>query len=160
MGISAAEMSRRLKPLLNQAKLEKLVEVEIRKNESELIDYKREEYKVGNIYGEPNAKAFYSQTSKYEVSGDEFYYIFKNKLNPRPGLGHVDLILTGDFIESFKLLSRKNGKYLFDATNNKKYILEEKYGNIFGLTDVHFNDFINKYVLSDFRKVLKKQLGQ
>ena len=160
MAISAAEMSRRLKPLLEISKLEKLVEIEIRKNESELIEYKRQEYEVGNIYGNVDAKAEYSLSSKVKKGGKELYRDYKNKLNPKPGLGNVDLILTGSFIESFKLLSRKNGKYLFNATDSKKNMLKGMYGDIFGLTDVHFDDYLDKYVINDFIKVLKKQLGQ
>lgn len=160
MRISAKEMQRRLKPLLKIETLQQMVEVEIRKNEKELVQYKREEYEVGNIYGEPQAKAKYSLTSRVKKGGKELYRDYKNKLNSKAGLGNVDLILSGDFIESFKLMPNKNGKYLFDATDDKKQELQDAYGNIFGLTDVHFDDFLKSYVVQDFIKQIKKQLGQ
>ena len=160
MAISVLEMQKRLKRVASETNLKYLVDVEIRKNESELIAYKRGEYEVGNIYGEPEVKAKYSLTSRVKKGGKELYRNYKNKLNPKAGLGNVDLILTGDFIESFKLMPRKNNKYLFDATDDKKEELQSAYGDIFGMTDVHFNDFLKNYVVQDFIKAIKKQLGQ
>lgn len=159
MGISVLEMRKRLKRVATLGNLERLVDVEIRKNESELITYKKQEYEVGNIYGEPDAKATYSMKSRVKKKGKELYRNYKNKINPKAGLGNVDLILTGDFINSFKLLPKKNDKYLFDATDDKKDELEATYGNIFGMTDVHFQDFLKTFVADDFRKAIKKQLS-
>ena len=40
-------------------------------------------------------------------------------------------------------------------------MLKKKYtAEIFGLNEAKFNRFLDSYVIEDFRKVLKKQLGQ
>jgi len=150
MAISAAEMSRRLKPLLNQSKLEQLVEVEIRKNEKELIEYKKGDYLIGDIYGDG---------SRVPYKDDE-YATYKYFKNPLAG-GETDLINTGDFINSFFLQKPIQNKYIFGAKDYKVSMLKKKYTiGIFGLNKNKFARFLNGYVVSDFRKVLKKQLGQ
>lgn len=163
MGISAKEMSKRLQPLLDQQHLKNLVNIEIINDEEKLVAIKKNEYQQGNIYS--NGGTGYSPTSSYavnELAGYDTYAPFKYNKNPLAG-GAVDLILDGDFINSF-LLIEKNKKYLFDATDWKKYKLMGQYNkkgrNIFNLSQETFNDFINKYVVNDFINVLKKQLGQ
>ena len=152
-----------MKPLLNQQHLKNLVNVEIINDEDKLVDVKRAEYKQGNIYS--NGSAAYSQTSSYEANEKRnfaTYAPFKSFWNPLAN-GKVDLIYEGNFINSF-LLKEKGKGYIFDATDWKKIKLMNKYnkGNrdIFNLSQKAFNEFINKYVFSDFRKILKKQLGQ
>jgi hypothetical protein len=135
---------------LNQSKLEQLVEVEIRKNEKDLVQYKKGDLLDGDIYG--NGTKLNYAWQEYEEE--------KIKLNPQAN-GNVDLILTGAFINSFYLLDSKNGKYLFDATNSKKDELVGRYGDkIFSMNQKKFLRFLDSYVIEDFRKVLKKQLGQ
>ena len=150
MGISAKEMSKRLQPLLNIKTLEKLVEIEVRKNEKDLVQYKKGDLLDGDIYGDGTKLNYAWQ--EYEAE--------KVKLNPQAN-GNVDLILTGAFINSFYLLDSKNGKYLFDATNSKKDELVGRYGEeIFSMNEKKFQRFLDSYVKDDFVKVLKKQLGQ
>ena len=135
---------------MNQSKLEQLVEVEIRKNEKDLVQYKKGDLLDGDIYG--NGTKLNYAWQEYEEE--------KIKLNPQAN-GNVDLILTGAFINSFYLLDSKNGKYLFDATNSKKDELVGRYGDkIFSMNQKKFLRFLDSYVIEDFRKVLKKQLGQ
>jgi hypothetical protein len=135
---------------LNQTKLEQLVEVEIRKNEKDLVQYKKGDLLDADIYG--NGTKLNYAWQEYEAE--------KIKLNPQAN-GNVDLILTGAFINSFYLLDSKNGKYLFDATNSKKDELVGRYGDgIFSMNQKKFQRFLDSYVIEDFRKVLKKQLGQ
>ena len=163
MGISAKEMSKRLQPLLNQQHLKNLVNIEIINNEEKLVDVKRNEYKQGNIFS--NGRTAYSLTSSYEANekaGYDTYAPFKYDKNPLAG-GAVDLILEGDFINSF-LLKEKGKGYIFDATDWKKNKLMIKYnkGNrdIFNLSQKAFNDFLIKYVKKPFTSEIKKQLGQ
>ena len=163
MGISAAEMSRRLKPLLNQQHLKNLVNIEIINDEEKLVAIKRTEYEQGNIYS--NGSAAYSKSSSYEANekaGYDTYAPFKYDKNPLAG-GAVDLILSGSFINSF-LLEEKGEGYIFDATDSKKIKLMNQYNkrgrDIFNLSQKAFDYFLIKYVKDDFTKVLKKQLGQ
>jgi hypothetical protein len=149
--------------LANEQHLKNLVNIEIINNEEELVAIKRNEYEQGNIYS--NGEASYSTTSSYEVNesaGYDTHAPFKYNKNPLAG-GAVDLILEGDFINSF-LLIEKNKKYLFDATDWKKYRLMGQYNkgnkNIFNLHQDKFDFFINKYVKQGFIKSLKKELGQ
>jgi len=166
MGISAKEFSKKLKKLANLNELQKIAEIEIRKNEKALVGYKIAEYLDGNIYGEgefgnpsDSAKAYYSLFSMVEKGGTETYAEYKHKLNPFAGEGVVDLILTGAFVESMYLLKPNNGKYLFDARDSKKSDIVDRYGNVFGLTQDAFNDFIYEYVANGFRNELKTRLN-
>lgn len=149
--------------MANELYLKNLVNEGIIENESKLIAIKRAEYEKGNIYS--NGKAAYSEGSSYEANqkaGYDTYAPFKYNKNPLAG-GAVDLILEGDFINSF-LLKEKGKGYIFDATDRKKIKLMNQYnkGNrdIFNLSQKAFNDFLIKYVKDDFVKALKKQLGQ
>jgi hypothetical protein len=135
---------------LNQTKLEQIVEVEIRKNEKDLIQYKKGDFLIGDIYGDGSRAAY----------KDDEYKIYKYFKNPLAG-GDVDLINTGAFINSFFLQKPIKNKYIFGAKDYKVNILKKKYStDIFGLNEAKFNRFLEGYVLDDFRKVLKKQLGQ
>lgn len=148
-----------MKPLLNQQHLKNLVNVEIINDEDKLVDVKRQQYIVGDIFSN-GRKSKYSKKSKLVEGGNELYMDFKHKLNPKAGLGNVDLILNGSFINSF-LLKEKGEGYIFGASDSKADELKNRYGEeIFNLNQKAFNEFINKYVFSDFRKILKKQLGQ
>lgn len=123
-----------------------MVEVEIRKNESELIQYKKAEFQVGDIYGNGSARTYKNQD--YEE-----YKYFKN---PDAG-GQVDLMNTGDFIRSFFLQKPLKNKYLFGAKDWKSNLLKENYGiEIYGMNQDKFNRFLDFYVVDDFRKELKK----
>ena len=52
-------------------------------------------------------------------------------------------------------------KYIFGAKDYKVPMLKKKYtAGIFSLNEAKFNRFLDGYVIEDFRKVLKKQLGQ
>lgn len=136
--------------MLNLQKLEQLVEVEVRKNEKDLVQYKKGDLLDGDIYG-TGVKRQYA----WEEYEDE-----KRLLNPQAE-GNVDLILTGRFIDSFYLLDSNNGKYLFDATNPKKEKLVFQYGKgIMSMNQKKFNRFLESYVTDDFVKQIKKQLGQ
>jgi hypothetical protein len=137
---------------LNQQHLKNLVNIEIINDEDKLIAIKRNEYEQGNIYS--NGK---SRTYAWDWYRDE-----KELLNPRAG-GFVDLIYSGRFIGAFELIEQGKG-YIFKSNDSKSGELSGRYNNqksnIFNLDQNVFELFLNKYVLSDFRKVLKKQLKQ
>lgn len=160
MGISVLEMQKRLKRVANETNLKNLVNTEIVEKEDVLVEIKKQEYEQGNIYS--NGSRGYSNSSSYEQNlkaGFKKYKDFKRSLNPNAG-GKVDLILSGDFINSF-LLKEKGKGYEFDATDDKKNDLINYYGErIMGLSQEKFNAFLIKYVAPDFRKAIKKQLGQ
>ena len=144
---------------MNQQHLKNLVNIEIINDEEKLVNIKKQQYIVGDIFSN-GKKAKYSKKSKLVKDGNELYRDFKNKLNPKAGLGNVDLILGGSFINSF-FLEEKGEGYIFAATDSKADDLLDRYGeDIFNLSQKAFNNFLIKYVKDDFTKVLKKQLGQ
>ena len=79
-----------------------MVRKELVKDEKTIKLLKKEDFLEGNIHGN-NITSAYSPTSSYEVNekaGYSLYYPFKHNLNPIPGSGVVDLILTGSFVNS------------------------------------------------------------
>lgn len=75
----------------------------------------------------------------------QVYAQMKNAMNPLPGLGNVDLILTGAFSDSFQV--DVNGDEIERiATDSKTDVLIDKYGDdVFGLTDNN-QEFYNEEV--------------
>lgn len=70
---------------------------------------------------------------------NQIYANMKQRMNPKAG-GTVDLMLTGDFIESFFVKSKGKSKFTFDATDEKTKKLKGKYGGeIMGLNQETFN---------------------
>jgi hypothetical protein len=136
---------------LNQEQLLSLEEKEIKKNEKVLLQYKKYDFTIGDIAGDGVTRLSY-RSSKYQE--------YKFSKNPMAG-GDVDLINDGDFIRSFFLQSPLQNQTLFGASDSKAIGLIEKYGDeILGINNDRFRIFLKKYVVNDFRKVLKKQLGQ
>jgi len=82
------------------------------------------------------------------------YAQMKNAMNPLPGLGNVDLILTGSFSDSFQV--DINGEDIERiATDSKTSDLIGRYGDdVFGLTDNN-QEFYNEEV---FYPVLADQV--
>jgi len=72
---------------------------------------------------------------------DREYAIYKNELNPFPGLGNPDLNLHGDFYSGF-YATVKGSKIEFGSTDSKSDKLQRQYGkNIFGLTEENKSDY-------------------
>ena len=150
MGISAKEMSKRLNQVANQSKLLQLEEVEIKKNETVLLKYKKFDFLIGDIWGNGN---------RFSYASPE-YQEYKYGKNPL-AKGDVDLINEGDFINSFFLQSPLQNKELFGATDSKSLKLIAKYGDeILSINNDRFKFFLTKYVKKDFIKAIKTQLGQ
>lgn len=148
---SAAEMLRRLKSVNDINVLQDMVYVDIKANDDIMRDLKEEEYEQGDIYSDKT-------TASYKV---EWYAKIKHEQNPRAGLGNVDLINYGDFINSFKIAKPKGNKYLFDATDKKKNKLINKYGDIMGLKQQTFEDFqvviIKPLFIDKLQKIINKK---
>lgn len=148
---SAAEMLRRLKSVNDINVLQDMVYVDIKANEDIMKDLKEEEYEQGDIYSDKT-------TDSYKA---EWYAKIKHEQNPRAGLGNVDLINYGDFINSFKIAKPKGNKYLFDATDKKKNKLINKYGDIMGLKQQTFEDFqvviIKPLFIDKLQKIINKK---
>lgn len=151
---SAAEMLRRLKSVNDINVLQDMVYVDIKANEDIMRDLKEEEYEQGDIYSDKT-------TASYKA---EWYAKIKHEQNPRAGLGNVDLINTGAFINSFYLKKPKGNKYLFDSTDKKKNKLKGKYGKfgeIMGLKQQTFEDFqvviIKPLFIDKLQKIINKK---
>jgi len=82
--------------------------------------------------------------------GSMSYAKLKNSMNSKPGMGNVDLIYTGNFINDF--VAEVDGVTDIDlfSRDSKMDLLDEKYpGKIFGLTEenrARFRDvFYNRF---------------
>ena len=99
----------------------------------------------------------YSKTSKYRVSGNEFYYLFKNNLNPKAGLGNVDLILTGALVEGIKTILQNKGIEII--SDNWKYdLIGKHYGyGVYNITEEQENELLDEVmaqvVINAFNKI-------
>jgi hypothetical protein len=127
-----------------------LEEKEIRKNETILLQYKRFDFIIGDIWG--NGTRFNYASPEYQ----------EYKFNKNPSAkGDVDLINEGDFINSFFLQNPLQNKLLFGATDYKATKLMTKYGDeIFSINNNRFQIFLKKHVAESFTKAIKKELGQ
>lgn len=154
---SAAEMLRRLQSVNKITVLREMVNKQILNHEEELRLLKERAFLKGDIWGN-GSRADYAP---YEDSFGEDYGEMKFRKNPR-AMGNVDLILSGDFINSFKLNKPKQNKYLFGATDSKRNKLVEKYGiDIMSLNQDTFNEFqievIKDPFIEDLRKIINKK---
>jgi hypothetical protein len=147
---SAAEMLRRLESVSKITTLREMVYVHIKANEDILRDLKEEEYEQGNIYSNKTTRRY-----KWDWYGNEKY-----QQNPRAN-GNVDLILTGAFINSFKLNKPNQNKYIFGATDPKRDKLVDMFGNIMSLEQQTFEDFqyviIKPLFIADLKKIINKK---
>lgn len=90
-----------------------------------------------------------------------FYGQQKNRKNPLAGFLHVDLIDTGAFVNSSRLLKQQAGIYRFGFTDSKAPDLLERYGrDIAGLSQETFNKFQIDIIKPRFVRKIKNSLGQ
>ena len=137
--ISVAEYQRRLKRVTNLSLLQGLVEEELIKDESTLKRLKEQDFLQGDIYGNDTNVAYRSRG----------YELFKASINPIAG-GSVDLILTGDFVNAMFLLKGNKGVYKFGNKDKKRNILQQKYGDVFGLNQQVFNKYQKEIIAPRF----------
>lgn len=125
-------------------------EKEIRKNETILLQYKKFDFIIGDIWGDG---------TRFSYASPE-YQEYKFGKNPS-AKGDVDLINEGDFINSFFLQAPLQNKLLFGASDYKATKLMSKYGDeIFSINNNRFQIFLKKHVLKSFTKAIKQELGQ
>ena len=148
---SAAEMLLRIKSVSRINVLEDMVYNELIKEEHTLIMLKEQSFLEGDIYG----------TGTKDTYVSKIYAEEKYKQNSRAGLGNVDLINTGAFIDSFKLNKPKANRYQFGATDSKKDTLINMYGiDIMGLNQEVFNKFQIEIIKPRFIRKLKEKINR
>jgi len=147
---SAAEMLRRLQSVSKINTLREMVYEHIKANEDILRDLKYDEYEQGDIYSNHTTSRY-----KWDWYGNEKY-----RQNPRAN-GNVDLILTGAFINSFRINKPIQNKYIFGATDPKRAKLVGMFGDIMGLQQQTFDDFqyviIKPLFIDDLKKIINKK---
>lgn len=142
--VSCAEYLRRLRTVAQKGVLEEIVQECIIKEEATLKILKEQDFLEGDIYG----------TNSKDTYASKDYAKYKLELNNMAG-GHVDLINTGAFIDSFKLKKPKGNLYLFDATDSKKGELVNKYGiDIMGLNQKVFEKFQIEIIYHRFARAV------
>lgn len=116
--------------------------------QDDLINLKEAEFKRGE---RPNG-------SIIGVYRSPAYSMFKQRQNPIAG-GDVDLILTGDFINSAFLKRPSSGVYIFGFRDYKARSLFDKYGtDIAGLNQNTFNLFLKEKIQPNFVREIKNRL--
>ena len=125
--------------------------------EDDIRDMIKKRWKEGFIDSGNIIQDQYSRTSKYRVSGNEFYYLFKNKLNPKAGLGNVDLILTGALVEGIKTILQNKGIEII--SDNWKYdLIGKHYGyGVYNITEEQENELLDEImaqvIINAFNKI-------
>jgi len=98
----------------------------INETKKEFLDLNRDQLRHGKKSTGPIGH--YSMSPRWQWYGE-----MKNRMNPLPGLGNVDLILTGSFSNKMTLKAAGN-TYSIDSEDEKTTSLLFKYGtDTFGL---------------------------
>jgi hypothetical protein len=85
------------------------------------------------------------------------YALKKNLINPLPGLGNVDLILTKDYSKGIKA-TVDGGKVVVTSGDQKAQHLEKRYGAdvIYGLNMEERREFVNGFYRREFLRSIKQ----
>ena len=87
------------------------------------------------------------------------YATMKNAMNPEPGMWHPDLILTGAFVDSFKVNVAGND-IEFEATDPKSDDLLERYGDdVLGLFDTEQEYYNERIFFPEFAGAIAEATG-
>ena len=150
-----------LKPIQKELKrqiagLKQRTDLLVTESQYELIDIVKQSWLIGeNANGEK--LGVYSRTSKYKVSGDEFYYVFKNKLNSKPSIGNVDLILTGSLIGQTRLFEKTDGIYEIMSSDRKVESIIDRYGEeVFNISDSIKEKYLDKILNRVLNDIMNK----
>lgn len=128
----------------------KSVEDAVTNSGSALIDYNRRQ-----LY-ERSEKADGENLAPYNSI---LYALYKESLNPKPGLMHPDLYLTGGFQRAFTLVV-KDYKYEVDSTDSKSDMLKDKYGeNIFGLSPTSKESYVPGELFEALKQIFEERTG-
>jgi len=100
-----------------------------------------------------------SEKKRLKKYRSKSYSDFKQSMNSLPGFGNPDLILTGAFVNSFKLdISGQNLK--FSASDSKSDDLTKKYGdNIFGLGETNNEYYAQQVVFPIMMNTIQGFIG-
>lgn len=134
---------------LNSLNIDKEAKVAIAKTTNDMVKLNQEQLTYG-------LRADGKKIGHYRNSE---YAAMKNAMNPLPGFGFVDLILTGAFYESFEIDVNGDELERF-ATDSKADSLIDKYGDeVFGLTENN-QEFYNEEIFYPlFTDSIEEQTG-
>lgn len=128
----------------------KTVEEAVINSGSALIDYNRRQ-----LY-ERSEKASGENLDPYN---SVLYALYKESLNPKPGLMHPDLYLTGAFHRAFTLIV-KDYTYEVDSTDSKSTDLKAKYGDdIFGLSPDSKTEYTSSELFQALKQLIEDRTG-
>jgi len=113
-----------------------------------LADIQRDQMKHGlNSEGEPIG--YYAMAAYAEM---------KNRMNPLPGNGVVDLLLTGDFYRGIEAEIGED-EIIFGSSDDKSDMLQDKYGEeIFGMNPdsrAKYREIFYKKYIFELKRLLK-----
>ncbi|RPD50053.1 hypothetical protein DNI29_04450 [Hymenobacter sediminis] len=83
------------------------------------------------------------------------YAAYKAKYGKFKQVGHVDLKLTGDFLESFDLLHLGGLRYQIVATD-AKYGFLERYGELLGIRALDLDDFVATILKPELEQFIRR----
>ena len=118
------------------------------KTAGKIVDYQKEQMLQGI-----NAKG--TRIGKYK---NKAYAKKKNQMNPLPGLGNVDLKLTGSFQSKIKIAVDKD-KFRIESGDSKNQMLQQHYSSIFGLSDPFKADYVESDLRPEFQKEMEQATG-
>lgn len=89
----------------------------------------------------------------------EVYAEMKNRMNPKPGFGVVDLRLTGSFYS--RMVTNVVGENVItESTDEKAPELEKKYGSeIYGLNSTFKAEYIDQSLRPEFQRKITAATG-
>lgn len=150
MGISAAEMQRRIQKISPSMLAQEVTKLVLRDETQALKRAKINEFEFGL---RPN----YRKIGYYQNDDYAQYKLNKGSL---AGYGYVNLIDTGAFSNSMFVV-RKTNSFIFDSGNSKAGDLIEKYGmDIMGLNQKTFNRIQRELYAKHIIIFIKNKLGQ
>lgn len=87
------------------------------------------------------------------------YARYKNAANPQPGLGNVDLRLTGAFHKAI-FVAVGGDSYEIDSSDGKTDDLVNRYGaQIFGLAPGPKTEYVEEHLTPAFQQVIERETG-
>lgn len=90
---------------------------------------------------------------------NEVYAEMKNRMNPAPGFGVVDLRLTGAF-QSRLVTNIVGDNVVTESTDEKAADLEKKYGSeIYGLSSTFKAEYIDQSLRPEFNRKITDAIG-
>lgn len=111
-----------------------------------LLDYNRAQLEAGN-----GADGRQLNPSTYSPA----YAAYKAKYGKFKQVGHVDLKLTGDFLDSFTLLPLGDLRFQVVATD-AKYPLLERYGELLGIQESDLDDFFQTVIRPELESFIRQ----